>query len=282
MSKIIIMGWYKVLAVFGFIQSLVTIGSLLTSQPLLFPLNDFESFENQGDEQINRPGILAIYESVTAACILVIAVFMNASEPKKGHTVTSGVCFLLAFILSCIWAVERASTMGTIDFLPEENTCRDTNRLTGCPTTVFKESNYTIESREDCKFNAYGDTVYPHDATNSDPLIDWANVEFYDIANKPTLLEKAQLADEELSSDDIGPISYCWYWACDPICNEERYRLNQVWLMVSAMNTVFYLLGVVFSGLSFNDARNDEKEKAEKFPTRGPKRGEYEIVNLRY
>ena len=46
------MGWYKVLAVFAFIQSLVTIGSLLTSQPLLFPLNDFESFAKQTGNEL--------------------------------------------------------------------------------------------------------------------------------------------------------------------------------------------------------------------------------------
>ena len=272
------MGWYKVLAVFAFIQSLVTIGSLLTSQPLLFPLNDFESFENQGEEQTNRPGIIAIYESVMAACVLIVAMVIGVTSPKKGHTVVSGGIFLLLFVLSCIWTVERASTMGTIDFLSEEKTCRDTNRLTGCPTTVFKETNNTIESKEHCKFNAYGDTIYPHDAANSDPLIDWGNIEFYDIANKPTLVEKAQLADNTLESDDIGPISYCWYWACDSICNEKRYRLNQIWLMVSVMNTVFYLLGIVFSGLSFNDARRDKLKKSDSYPLRE----DYTKVKLRY
>ena len=272
------MGWYKVLALFGFIQSLVTIGSLLTSQPLLFPLNDFESFENQGDEQINRPGIIAIYETVMAVCVVIVSIVIGITKPKKPYTIISGVIFLVLFVLSCIWTVERASTMGTIDFLSEENTCRDTNRLTGCPTTVFKETNYTIESKDHCKFNAYGETVYPHDAANSDPLIDWSNIEFYDIVKKPTLVEKAQLADNTLESDDIGPISYCWYWACDSICNEKRYRLNQAWLMVSTMNTVFYLLGIVFSGLAFNDARKDELDRAEDYPIRQ----DYTKVKLRY
>ncbi|MAT62926.1 MAG: hypothetical protein CL881_03915 [Dehalococcoidia bacterium] len=276
------MGWYKVLAVFAFIQSLVTIGSLLTSQPLLFPLNDFDSFENEGNEQLNVPGIFAICESVAAACILIGALYINVSEPKKGHTVVSGVVFLLAFILSCVFTVWRASSMGTIDFLSEKNTCRDTNKLTGCPTTVFKESNYMIESKEHCKFNAYGDTIYPHDANYTDPLIDWSDKDNYDISKKDHLMVKIKKATTEINETDIGPISYCWYWACDPICNEERYRLNQLWLTLSAMNTVFYLLGVVFSGLSFNDAKRDELEKAEKYPTRGPKRGEYQIVNLRY
>ena len=272
------MVWYKVVAVFGFIQSLSTIGSLLVSQPILFPLNDFESLENQSNEQLNRPGILSIYELIMALCSLVCVIMLSATKPKKSHVVVGGIAFLIFFILSTVFCLERASTLGVLDWFGTKNTCKDTNALSGCPTTVFKESNYTIETKDHCKFNAYGTTIFPHDANNSDPLIDWSNIEFYDIVNKQTLYDRAKLGNNELSIDDLGPISYCWYWACDSVCNESRYALNQFWLMASLMNAILYLLLVLFSGLSYSERKEEELKEAADYPLRD----EYVKVKLRY
>ena len=37
-------------------------------------------------------------------------------------------------------------------------------------------------------------------------------------------------------------LSYCWYWGCNSVCNSHRYLINRLWLMMSVVLTLFYLV----------------------------------------
>ena len=49
---------------------------------------------------------------------------------------------------------------------------------------------------------------------------------------------------------DLADITWCWHWGCDNVCNEERYKVNRIWLYVSFASTGSYLLLMLFSGLT--------------------------------
>ncbi|MAJ82119.1 MAG: hypothetical protein CMF41_04310 [Legionellales bacterium] len=207
------------------------------------------------------------------------------------------VAYVLCFVISMIFSFMRINTLGyaytwNLPFGTNTSTCLDTNWETGCPTTRFenkydntswiKDDDFQIESIEQCKFNAYDNSSkIAYDSTVagiSKP--DWADKTYYDVNQRELLVTaaerinlKAKTVDGKLEcdygtpdtttekciigKDDLPNIAWCWYWGCHDVCN-DRYKVNQTWLVLSLSSTFLYLVLAVISGFAVYMTEKEE------------------------
>lgn len=270
---------YLFVYLFLLIHGAVTVGLYFMSIPILYELHVFDS-----TDQEDIPGVLSIIELVIAgaSAIIVSVDYFNVDlngcsfertdytiikpeedekkdDNKKDKKKIALIIFYAAFCLaSGVFSYIRLYNLG---FFHETNTCADTQWTTGCPTTRYTEYADKITDIQQCNFNAYGGK---NRILTDRLLIDWSLKENYDANKRSELLSNVNAALQLPSVDgkcqvgtvndticiigaeDLPKIHWCWYWGCDKICN-ERYNVNQTWLIMSIINTIVYLaIAIVF------------------------------------
>lgn len=259
------------------LHGMFMIGSYFMSMPIL---NSLYIFDNEHVFQDDAPGVFAIIELCFALASIIIFNVSYYIRDREDYTPlkteesqakirfigkqTSRVLvgFYAAFFAgSLTFAIMRMSSMGLfyhLNLSPNNaETCADIEWQTGCPTTRFnKYKKNKITEKSECMFNAYNqDSI----ETNGTTLIDWSMKKNYDATKRSELVQrvnqklniacvdnKCQLGSCDandkcvVSDDDLPKIHWCWYWGCDPVCN-ERYTVNQAWLTFSWINAIFYL-----------------------------------------
>jgi len=194
--------------------------------------------------------------TVTAMPYLGVVNIKNTT-PIKFATIYYAIMALTSGIIS----VYRLSETGIIS---DNGVCK---RLDGdlglvCPTVMFR-SKMTIETKEDCVFNAFAES---HSVWNKagEPKIDWSDKEMYDKKSQQTVFDayKAARADVDIDMEEMTLYHDCWYWGCDEICN-DRHTINIVMAYASAGVSVIYIVLIIMSGIQ---ARFDYKEVPDEEP----------------
>jgi len=205
-----------------------TIGMLLVTMPILYPLNIFS-------EKIDMPAIYTIVDMCISGAAFIIGIvaswaLIGNKSISKMQQKTAGGLFIMFALIELYITVVRAFNLGLIyDFgLYERSGCRDIS-LTGNPIARYEEStNITIKLKSECTFNAFVTSNI-----NGGTLIDWSNYLTYDANNRNVLLAAANSAGADFGLDDIPYYHKSWYWGCSEICH-DRYAINMIWITTSA------------------------------------------------
>lgn len=217
---------------------------LLASVPILFELNVFKD----PTLQPNVSGMFGIVEmsiGVVAAVIgavQLISVYQCKIKQKSGTQWITGTIFSVFCIAQIIFVIFRIQTRDRI--------CSDTS-FTGCPVARY-ELQYTVDSEEDCIFNAYDlDNINNLEINGGTTLIDWSDKKFYDHANVNLLVDAANSNSGNSSGLDIDaaamPLLHdCYYWGCGKVCN-PRERMNRMLIFNSIIASVCYLTLAILS-----------------------------------
>ena len=171
----------------------------------------------------NWSGILSVIELVIALTVgLVIGT--NAYKISDGGMNVSTFLFGMALLGNAIVTMYRMSETGLLF----DGFCKSDI----CPTTVYR-TKFEINEKPDCKFNTYFDspTMWK---TNT---IDW-----FDKSNYKT---DANLFDKYpgtfYTEDNFPTYEACWYWGCDPVCN-DRHDINRLSAIFSLIMSIVYLI----------------------------------------
>lgn len=229
-----------IIATLSSLQGLITFGALYMSQPILFDLNVYNPNPGNGiSDQYNESGNITTIETILAALSFAIGLFAAGSSlagklQSKNSTLlimATGLYFIV-FGISFYHTYRRADKLGIMhDYIPAigslENTCKDINWQTGCPTTRFKydlntstedtleeDSKVELIRLEQCNFNAYNDKENDKVQFDTTPLngrgrINWADKTFYDNTNKDNLDNVALSINLDCKTDDV-----CDYGSC--------------------------------------------------------------------
>ncbi len=171
----------------------------------------------------NWSGTLTLIELVVAL-VVGILIGTNAYEISDKGMNVSTLLFGLALLASGIVSMYRVSETGLLF----DGFC--TSDV--CPTTVFR-TKFEINEKPDCKFNTY----YTSSAFWKTNTIDWFDKTKYD--------SNADLFDEYTGTtytrETFPSYEACWYWGCDPVCN-DRHDSNRLSAYLSMVMTIVYLM----------------------------------------
>ena len=237
--------------------------SLMNSLSLLyFSLTNIEQFPSDIGET-NWSLILSYIEvGVGASTILIAtAVFgieignthIKEKRPLKISTILFSVIFLICIVLSGY----RMSEMGL--FL-NSGICKRTTGDLVCPTVLYR-SEYDIEDVRDCTFNAFAESPGAWLKTG----IDWSDKSVY--TNKELLFEayKVGRPDGDIKTvDDMLIYSDCYYWGCDPICNDRHdHNVFHAWSLLISSIVCFVIVVITVFQTDNSYVRVLQTEKSE-------------------
>lgn len=259
------------------LSSVIFFLSLLNSLSLLFVgLSNIEQYPSD-IEGTNWSMILSYIEiGVATSTILVsTSVFgMEICNPvikNKRPIKVSTIIFSVMFVINVIISVYRLSETGLI---LESGLCKRLEGNLVCPTVLFR-SRYDISDVEECKFNSFAESPNAWLSSGSN-VIDWSNKSVY---NDKDLLYKAykhvRPNGDITKADDMVTYSDCYYWGCDPVCN-DRHDNNEFQAWSSLTSSILFFVIIVFSLFQTNvryeklvqtdDSTPDEEAPEEEAP----------------
>lgn len=249
--------------ILGILSSLGIVCLQIYALAIDYPLNIF----TDSAIQLNWSGILSAIEAGVGSAVLLLCtvtaipylgvVNIKNTTPIKFATIYYAIMALTSGIIS----VYRLSETGIIFY---NGLCKRLDGDVGlvCPTVMFR-SEMTIETKEDCVFNAFADSPSVWNKTG-EPKIDWSDKEMYDKKSQQTVFDayKAARTDVDIDMEEMTLYHDCWYWGCDEICN-DRHTINIVMAYASAGVSVIYIVLVIMSGIQ---SRFDYKEVPDEEP----------------
>ncbi len=281
--------FYIVISLHGAIM----FGAYFVSIPILFNLH---IFDNLNIFQEDAAGVFAIIEMCFALASLIIYNVSYYVRDRKDYTplnkntkkitfmdnTTSKVlvffygCFFVGSIVFLLLRLGALGVLHTVFSSSATETCLDTSWESGCPTTRYDHfQSDKITEKQECAFLAYNEK----NITTAGSVIDWSLKENYDANKRKNILGRVNLNlniacvnnkcskgtcfDGRciMSEEDLPRIHWCYYWGCNQYCN-DRYVLNQTWLFLSLINSIFYLTVMVFMIVTLS-AATTTKEKVD-------------------
>lgn len=248
------------------------VGSIL----LLFAALPIDMLDVSGNkyDTMDVPVYLLYAEGILYA-ILAVAASIVAATTVLGNADTAKSSMLaLSIILAIVW-VGHGGTSGWRGFhlySTIDGSCGDISTRAACPTSRVGRSLHSAEHLGgDCTFWFWGAmqprtdivSAYPNEQLDVLELMDWSRHEPYGwsmeegvpVYGGEKLLTFQQTFETtynisvgtfKIDSTSVPNIAHCWYWGCHPVCNEERYFINQamLWFVASWTAVEIILFGV--------------------------------------
>lgn len=234
----------------GFSVTLMSLGITGTVYMIIINLLSILNYSNDIGET-NWSWMLSLIELGIAGCILLLTIVSGAiyvhEHDIKNKTAIRWKAWLYGILCaaSLVVSAYRMSEMGII--FPN-GLCKRTKGDLVCQTVLFKTYR-TIEEIGDCNFNAFAESSSAWKTTGS-YLIDWSNKDVYTDRNllyaayKNATGESGNIVNE----DEMLIYSDCYYWGCDPICN-DRHDHNMFLAYSSTGASGLYLVMIIISVL---------------------------------
>lgn len=223
--------------------SILSLGilALQTLYLYTFPYNEFKT------NQLNWSGILSIIEAATGVsaaliCTMTAVPYLNTVIDKavvRFATVFYGIFSLISVIIT----MYRWSETGR---LFETGLCVRTEGDLVCPTVLYR-TKFDITNKEDCKFNNFADSS---SAWNTQTRVDWSSADVYSEKHRGFLFQAFSEARQtvEITEEEMTLYHDCWYWGCDPICN-ERHNFNEILCYGSLAASILYIVLAIISSI---------------------------------
>lgn len=228
--------------------SIVSIGMVVLQTVALsmFPYNEFQS------DQMNWSGILSIIEGATSVAAALISTvtalpYLSTKVVDKSPIRFATVYYGIFTLISVIVAMYRWSETGR---LFDIGLCVRTEGDLVCPTVLYR-TEFEIEKREDCKFNNFADSS---SVWNTQTRVDWSSADVYSEKSRGYLFRAYSEARQtvEITEEEMTLYHDCWYWGCDPVCN-ERHDINELLCYGSLIASIAYMLLAVFSSVQSHE-----------------------------
>ena len=193
----------------------------------------------------NWSGLLSLIElCVGFGLVLMVSVVVGPeidvlkiteSSTERISTIFCAIMFLISFIVSMY-------RCGETGILPTNGVCIRTTGDLVCPTVLFR-TEHNISALEDCKFNAFAENPAAWILTGND-RIDWSIKRTY--SDKVELFRLYNLSipnSDILNADEMITYEDCYYWGCDPVCNERHdYNIFLAWSSLFTSLSLFIIL----------------------------------------
>jgi hypothetical protein len=207
---------------------------------LPLPNNDACNVSSEANMSLRLAYVSGVIAFVTSALLVVYNITDKRAEnwPVVIVWATSAISFVSQILLFII-----ITTRVAVFFV----SCSNASKINGaCPATRYEAMRSKITDKEMCHFHPNTLTLREG---GSDLFLDCLNTETfssyvqefarYDISN---YYSAASLCKRNESSTLSNDLSWCHYWGCHAVCNEETYYLNLKWFILDNVLLVFVLV----------------------------------------